>query len=157
KKTFALQQPCLIPKLVCYGTPRFTRTQFQADIQELKKKFQQRGYPSVRIVTNDPRLSFQRNTKTVDVVITIDQRRRIDVVFEGHDRGVVSDDQLRQQLTFNEAGSADDVEIAESARALTTYLQTRGYFDARVTWTRERIDTEPRPGSKEPGLHFDRI
>src|SRR5690606_25830789 len=79
------------------------------------------------------------------------------IKFEGHDPDAISEEALRRQLTFDEAGSADDVESAESARALTTYLQSRGYFDAKVTWTRERVDIEPRPGTNELGVHFDRI
>lgn len=157
RDVFKLPEQCLIGPLVCYGTPRFTRAHFQSAVQKLKQLFQQRGYPAVRIQTSDPRLSFDRRRKVVDLVVTIDQRRHIDVQFEGHDPDVVTDEQLRAQLTFNEAGSADDVEIGESARALTTYLQTRGFFDARVTWLRERIDTEPRPGSGGTGVHLDRI
>jgi outer membrane protein assembly factor BamA len=157
RDTFKLKEQCLLGPLVCYGTPRFTRTQFQEDIAELKQKFQTRGYPSVRIITSDPRLTIDRNRKAVDVVVTIDQRRNIDVDFEGADPDAVTADQLRKQLTFDLAGSADDVEIAASARALTTYLQTRGFFDAHVTWTRERIDTEPRPNTQDAGVHLDRI
>ena len=71
--------------------------------------------------------------------ITIDQRRQLDVEFDGVDPTSISDEQLREQLTFDRRGSADDVEAGESARAITTYLQARGYFDARVTWTRERF------------------
>lgn len=158
RETFKLDRQCVFGKsILCYGTPRFTRAQFQEDLQELKRKFQTRGYPSVRIVPSDPRLSFDRKRKVVDIVVTIDQRRHIDVRFDGHERAGIEEQLLRKQLTFDLAGSADDVEIGESARALTTYLQTRGFFDARVTWTRERIDTEPRPGTTEPGIHLDRI
>jgi hypothetical protein len=157
RDVFKPPKNCLIFKIGCIGTAPFTRTWFQQRVQELKQRFQQRGYPSVRVVTSDPRLGLSRKRKEVDVVVTIDQRRNIDVTFEGHDPDAVTDVQLREQLTFNEAGSADDVEIAESASALTTYLQSRGYFDARVTWTRERIDTEPRPNTRDVGVHLDRI
>ncbi len=155
REVFAPDERCLL--FVCYGTAPFSRARFQEDIGELKQKFQTRGYPSVRVIASDPRLAINRNNNVVDVVVTIDQRRSIDVLFEGHDRDVVPDDQLRKQLTFDIAGSADDVEIGESAKALTTYLQTRGYFDAHVTWTRERIDTEPRPNTQDAGVHLDRI
>ena len=157
RELFKLPERCLAFGVACYGTPRFTRDQFQKNIQKLKKLFQERGYPSVRIIASDPRTTVQRNTKVINVEITIDQRRNIDVAFDGYDRDAVTDEQLRKQLTFNLAGSADEVEIGESARALTTYLQTRGFFDARVTWTRERVDTEPRPNTRETGMHLDRI
>ncbi len=156
RKAFELEDRCLIWK-VCYGTTRFTREAFQKNIQKLKKKFQDAGYPGVRIIASDPRLGVQHKSKLVDLVVTIDPRRKIDVSFEGYNRDVVADDQLREQLTFNLASSADEVEIGDSAKALTTYLQTRGYFDAHVTFTRERIDTEPRPGSNNAGIHLDKI
>lgn len=142
---------------ICRGKARFTREQFQKDLQTVKELFQKRGYPGVRVTSSDLRTSFDRNTKTVNPTLTIDQRRRVDIKFEGHDPDAISEEALRRQLTFDEAGSADDVESAESARALTTYLQSRGYFDAKVTWTRERVDIEPRPGTNELGVHFDRI
>lgn len=142
---------------ICRGKARFTREQFQEDLQAVKRLFQKRGYPGVRVTSSDLRTSFDRDANTVNPTLAIDQRRRVDVRFEGHDPDTISEEALRKQLTFDEAGSADDVESAESARALTTYLQSRGYFDAKVTWTRERVDLEPRPGTNETGVHFDRI
>jgi outer membrane protein assembly complex protein YaeT len=77
----------------------------------------------------------------VNPVLTIDQRRHTFVDFTGpYDKGAIQDEQLRKQLTFPEASSADDVEATNSAAAIQAYLQTRGYFDARVTWARERLD-----------------
>ncbi|MCX5743553.1 MAG: BamA/TamA family outer membrane protein, partial [Proteobacteria bacterium] len=83
--------------------------------------------------------SFDRRTKRVTFTVTIDPRRLLSVVFEGHDPNTVPDDQLLEQLTFNVAGSSDDVEAQESAKAIVTSFQTRGFFDARVTWSRERF------------------
>jgi len=142
---------------VCRGKARFTREQFQADLQTVREKFHRRGYPGVRITASDLRQSFDRKEHEVNPTLTIDQRRRVDVDFVGIDPDVVSHETLRRQLTFDEAGSADDVEAAESAHALATYLQTRGFFDARVTWSRERVDVAPRPDTTEVGMHFDQI
>ncbi len=47
-------------------------------------------------------------------------------------------------LTFDAAGSADDVEAESSARALVAFLQARGYFDARVTFDRQRLENFDR-------------
>src|SRR5205823_11359964 len=38
------------------------------------------------------------------------------------------------------SGSTDDVEAQASAAAIAAYLQTRGLFDARVTYRREQKD-----------------
>ena len=74
----------------------------------------------------DPLTSFDRRSRTVRFTITIDTRRKLDVHFEGVDFDVISDEDLRAQLTFNEAASSDDVEANESAKALTAHLQTLG-------------------------------
>ncbi len=129
---------CLIGKRICWGILRFTRAQHTLDVQAVVDLFHDRGFPAVRVRSDfDPGMSIDRRTHTVRFSITIDPRRRLDVVFEG-DRSP-SDPTLRKQLTFNKAASADDVEANDSAKALAAYLQSRGYFDARVTWTRERF------------------
>ncbi|HEY5920392.1 MAG TPA: POTRA domain-containing protein, partial [Kofleriaceae bacterium] len=156
KKVFE-HEKCML-SVLCFGEARFTREQFQKDLLTVREKFHTAGFPGVRITSSDLRASFQRRgEKKVNPVLTIEQRRRVDVDFEGFDPDVISDEALRKQLTFNEAGSADDVETAESAKAITTYLQTRGFFDARVTWSRERRDIEPRPGTNDAGVHFDKV
>lgn len=131
---------CLIFSL-CWGHARFKRTQHQQDIQDVAELFHQRGFPAVRVRTDfDPLTSFDRRTKRVNFTVTIDTRRQLDVKFEGYDENAVSDQDLRKQLTFDQAASSDDVEAAASAKNITTYLQGRGYYDARVTWWRERFE-----------------
>lgn len=130
---------CLLS--ICFGSARFTRAQHQADLKRLTELYKKRGFPGVRVQsTFDPKL-VDHTTKTVKYTLVIDERRHIDVVFEGHDPDRISDDKLREALTFDSAGSADDVEVANSAAKLTEYLQGRGYFEARVTWKRERFKT----------------
>jgi len=132
---------CIVGKgRLCFGSARFKRTRHQADIQAVVDLFRQRGYPAVRVRTDfDPLTSFDRRKKQVDFTITIDQRRRLEVVFEGQSEAVTIEN-LEKQLTFDQAASADDVEAHESAKAIAAYLQGRGFFDARVTWTRERFE-----------------
>ena len=155
RRIFAHTQRCFIGG-ICIGGG-FSRSQYQADIQTVKERFQKAGFPGVRVQASDPRTTINRDKKTVNPVITIDPRRRIEVDFEGYDRDAINVTDLEKQLTFNAAGSADDVEAANSARAIETWLQTRGYFDAHVTYTRERVDLEAKPGSNEQGLHFDKV
>jgi outer membrane protein assembly factor BamA len=155
RKIFESTRRCLVGG-ICFGGG-FSRDQYQKDIQTLKKRFQRAGYPGVRVVASDPRATINRETKTVNPVITVDPRRRVEVDFEGYDRDAISSEDLRKRLTFDDVGSADDVEALESARVITTYLQTRGYFDAHVTFTRERVDIEGKPNTNEPGVHYDRL
>jgi len=137
-KLFRHSGTCLL--WICVGQARFKRSQHQADIQKVVDLFHTRGYPAVRVRTDfDPRVSFDRRSNTVPFVVTIDQRRQLEVVFEGQSEAILITD-LEKQLTFNQAASSDDVEANESAKALAAYLQSRGYFDARVTWIRERFE-----------------
>ncbi|HEV7558701.1 MAG TPA: POTRA domain-containing protein, partial [Kofleriaceae bacterium] len=139
KDVFKHTRRCIIATL-CYGTLRFTQKQHEEDKKAVVELFHKAGYPAVRVQTDvDYKTSFDRRSKTVPFTIRIDQRRRVDVVFEGNDPDALTDEQLRGQLTFAQAQSADDVEAGDSARAITKYLQGRGYFDAKVTWTRERF------------------
>jgi len=127
--------------LFCFSESRFTRARHLEDIQRVVQLFQNLGFPEVRVRTSfeqDPQAAFNRKTRSVDFTVTIDPRRQIDVKFEGHDPDSVSEPELREHLTFNSAASSDDVEANNSARSLAGYLQSRGWFEARVTWTRER-------------------
>jgi outer membrane protein assembly factor BamA len=128
-----------------FGAARFTRARHLEDLQHVVELFQRRGYPAVRVHTSfeqDPTSAFNRRTRAVDFTVTIDPRRRVDVRFEGNPESV-TDDQLRGQLTFNATASSDDVEASSSARAIVSYLQSRGWFDAHVTWVRVRNQNLP--------------
>ncbi|MBZ0238811.1 MAG: hypothetical protein K8M05_41255, partial [Deltaproteobacteria bacterium] len=133
---------------------RFTYARYLADIDRITTMFQRRGYPSVRVIHDfDPLTSFDRRTRKVDVRVTIDPRRKLDVVFEGNDKSSFPDDELTKQLTFASSGTADDVEVASSARALERYYQSRGYFDVAVTSERVRLGAFDRVVYRiEPGL-----
>lgn len=157
KANFKHDRRCIIAAIgLCIGGG-FSRVDYQDDIKSVRERLQTLGYPGVRIQASDPSSTIDRTKHTVNPVISIDPRRRVEVEFVGVDRDLFSESSLRKQLTFNAAGSADDVEAADSAKALTDYFQTRGYFDAHVTWARERIDQEPRPNTNEVGVHFDRV
>ena len=156
---FVHERCALSLPFACIGQDRYTRRRYQEDLARLKAKFHALGYFSARIqsslLTELAPSAIDRRTRTVNPVLTIDQRRHTFVDFSGrYSKDSITDEQLRKQLTFAEAGSADDVEAANSARALQAYLQTRGYFDARVTWSRERLDIFDRVTfTIEPGQH----
>src|SRR5690606_29291774 len=90
------------PLFVCISKGGFSRQQLQKDVQALITRYQNRGYPGVRIRTDyDPRHSFRRDSKTVNFNVYVTERQRIDVEFRGNDKKSAPDDQLRKQLTFN--------------------------------------------------------
>jgi outer membrane protein assembly factor BamA len=140
---------------LCWQGARFSRTRYQEDVQHVVDLLQKRGFPAVRVHTDfetDPKSCFNRATHGVDLRVTVDPRRRLDLRFEGNDPDSVPEDQLREHLTFNEALSTDDVEATNSATSIAAWLQGRGWFDAHVTWTRERYQD-----GRDPQASFDRI
>jgi outer membrane protein assembly factor BamA len=140
RERFRHRGTCFFGDWICFGRPRFTRARHNSDLQQVAAMFRALGYPAVRVRSDySPEVSIDRRTQTVRFAVTIDPRRRLDIQFEGYIPGTVTVEQLRRQLTFEEASSTDDVEAEESARALGAYLQGRGFFDARVTWNRERF------------------
>jgi outer membrane protein insertion porin family len=136
---FVEQKECLVWK-ICIGRARFTRQRHTEAIAKVVELYRKRGFPSVRVQSDfDPLTSFDRRTKKVRFTVRIDERRQIDVVFEGNDKGKFPDETLRKQLTFDDAASSDDFEVANSAAALVAYYQSKGRFDAQVTHNRERF------------------
>jgi outer membrane protein assembly factor BamA len=142
RERFIHRPVCFFGTIICLGnTTRFTRDRHLQDIADVLSDLHKLGYPAARVSTDyDPRnpgVSLDRTRKVVTFTITVDAQRRLNVLFEG-EHAAVPDEELTKRLTFDTAGSSDDVEAQTSADALTAYLQTRGYFDARVTWSRRR-------------------
>ncbi len=137
---------CLVPK-ACFGTTRFSRQTFLKDIQRLVDLYQKRGYPGVRIRHDyDPRHSFRRSDKTVNLRIEVRERRLINVEFEGNGQSFPREI-LLGKITLSDVASYDDVEVQTSADAIRAYYQDLGYFEAQVTWERELF----------PEVNFERI
>jgi outer membrane protein assembly factor BamA len=127
---------------------RFSEEELNDALQRVVDIYQKRGYPGVRVRTDlDFRHTDNFNSKrqTVDFTVIVNERRRIEVLFEGHDRADVPADRLRALLTFQAEGSYDEVEVSTSAEAIRRYFQSRGYYEAQVTY--ERVDLD----------EFDRI
>lgn len=127
---------------------RFSQEELNEALQRVVEIYQGRGYPGVRVRTDlDFRHSdnFNPKTQTVDFTVIVNERRRIEVLFEGYDRSAVPEQRLRALLTFQAEGSYDEVEVSASADAIRRYFQSRGHYEAQVTY--ERVDLD----------EFDRI
>jgi outer membrane protein assembly factor BamA len=126
---------------ICSVSTEYRRATFQESLKKIVDLFHRSQYPSVRVRTSDPVQGLDRRNKKISFLITIDPRRRVQVVFEN--AGSIPLQTLHDQLTFDDAQSADDLEANNSAAALTTFLQSKGFFDAHVTWTRESFAKPP--------------
>jgi outer membrane protein insertion porin family len=140
----------------------FTVPTLREDMSKVTDRYREIGYPGARVSsTYDPERSIDRRNKHVALVIKVNERKRIQVSFEGN-RGK-SASTLRDKLTLNERGAYDDYEVGNSADALQRYYQDQGYFFARVDWRRERISAneervvfriEEGPALKVRGVEF---
>ena len=112
--------------------------------RRLIKRYRQLGYVGARVTTDfNVARSVDRNAKNVVLGITVNERKKISVVFEGNQRK--SSSTLKDELTIFDSGSNDDYEAAASADALQRYYQQQGFFFARVEWRREALSaTEER-------------
>ena len=117
----------------------FTTTRLKEDLAKLTKQYNALGYPAARVRSDfTPEKSIDRATGRVNLTITVREGRRLEVVFEGNNN--LSAEKLRNVLTFNEAGSLDEFEMEESANRLRDYYQSEGYFLAKVTFKRKRLE-----------------
>jgi outer membrane protein assembly factor BamA len=140
----------------CPSRRRFSRSRHQGDIEGLTAKYRRRGYPAARIRSDyDPATSFDRQSKTVDFTLRIDERRQIAVEFQGN--SAFSHDALARLLTFDAAASADDLEAAASALAVQRFYQQRGWFDAAVSWERDRKRIEGAGGAGDRAFDLIRF
>jgi outer membrane protein assembly complex protein YaeT len=119
----------------------FTQKQLRADVDGLVKRYRELGYIGARVSTDfSLQRSIDRRAKNVHLGLTVNERKRIDVAFEGN--ASQSAGSLRDELTLLERGSYDDYELSASADALQRYYQQHGHFFARVDWRRERISAD---------------
>lgn len=142
---------------------RFSQEELNQAVQRVVEIYQELGYPAVRVRHDlDYRHSdnFDPRRKTVSFTVTVNERRRIDVQFEGADPVRFPADRLRALLTFADEGSYDEVEVSASAEAIRRHFQARGHFEAQVTYERvafqdfDRIVFTIHPG---PELEVARV
>jgi outer membrane protein assembly complex protein YaeT len=117
---------------------RFKVTQMREDARAAEKELHDAGYPAARVL---PRFDFavdaDRKSHRIRLPVTILVKRKVEVSFEGNH--TMTDRELRAQLTLYSAGAYDDVELAESAKAIQREYQKRGYFEAAVTYRRSHL------------------
>ncbi len=126
------------------GPEAFTAKRLRDDLALLTKRYRQLGYVGARVTSDfNVAKSVDRNAKNVALGITINERKKIGVAFEGNQRK--SSSTLKDELTIFDRGSYDDYEAGASADALQRYYQQQGFFFARVEWRREPLSaTEER-------------
>lgn len=116
----------------------FTARTLRDDIAALVKRYRALGYAGARVSSDFSLIrSIDRKAKNVRLALTINERKKIAITFEGNQRK--SAGTLKDELTLFDRGAYDEYEIAASADSLQRYYQQQGYFFARVAWRRETI------------------
>ena len=114
---------------------RFKVSQMRDDAHKAEKILHDAGFPAARVVPDfDFARDADRKTHRIVLPVRVTLKRRVDVKFIGN--RAIAARELRDALTIFSAGAFDDVELAESARALVKEYQKHGFFEARVTFHR---------------------
>ncbi len=121
-----------------YIKPCFSKDALNRSLTEIKRFYQSQHFPSVQVKSDfDVRTSPDRASKRVNLPVIINERKKVDVAYEGNDWA--SSEDLDDQLTLDAAGSADDEEVETSADSMRAWYQSEGFFQALVTWERTRL------------------
>jgi outer membrane protein insertion porin family len=117
---------------------RFSKDALNRGLDRIKKFYQVQHFPNVRVRSDfDVRTSPDRATKRVNITVIINERKKVDIAYEGNNWA--HSDDLDKQLTLDAAGSSDDEEVQTSADSLRLWYQSQGFFQALVTWERARL------------------
>ncbi|HEY2728456.1 MAG TPA: POTRA domain-containing protein [Polyangia bacterium] len=119
----------------------FTQKQLREDVEKVVKKYRALGYVGAR-VSHDFNLqqSIDRSAKNVRLGLMINERKRIQIAFEGNAHK--GEGTLKDKLTMFDRGSYDDYELSASADGIQRYYQQEGYFFARVEWRRDHLSAD---------------
>jgi translocation and assembly module TamA len=126
---------------------RFSLQQMRDDAQKAERELRERGYPAARVVPQFDAKDIDEKNEQVVLPVRVIEKKKVIVKFLGN--RVLSDKQLRDELTIYQTGAYDDVELGESARAVHRLYQQHGYFEAEVNFSRRR-----EQGSSEEEVTF---
>jgi len=113
-------------------------------LDRLRKKYQKQNRWLVQISAAH---TYHPVTNALDYTIEVEPGPRVDIIVEGFrvSRGV-----LKRNVPVYQENALDDDLLNEGRRNLLNYLQTRGYFDAKVS-----VKRTEQPGGKELRVIYD--
>ncbi|MGE5324846.1 MAG: POTRA domain-containing protein, partial [Actinomycetota bacterium] len=106
-------------------------------LRRLRKHFQSEKRLEAQVVMSERKYHPENNT--LDYTFDINRGPVVDVRVEG---AKVSGGKIRKLVPVYEENAVDDDLLNEGARNLRDYLQNKGYFDVKVSYTRKQ-----QPGS----------
>ena len=116
----------------CLWLGRTGTERINEDFKRLIEEYQSKDYVGVRLTKREIHPDHAR--KLVDLDLAIEERKRVSLRFSG--RKSISEKELRKPeiMTIFRDNYASANELDESARNIFRLYQSRGFFDARVSW-----------------------
>jgi outer membrane protein insertion porin family len=109
---------------------RLTQDRLTSGLQKLRKKYTSQKRLESQIAIADRR--YREDDNVVDFTFRIERGPVVDIAVEGTS---VSSRQLRKLVPVFEENAVDEDLLNEGRRNIRDYLQTQGYFDAKVNFT----------------------
>ena len=108
-------------------------------LERLRKRYQRRDRLEAQVAV--VHREYHENTDTLDYVFGIERGPKIDVAVEGARirKGII-----KRYVPIYEENAVDEDLLNEGRRNLRDYLQTKGYFDAKVDVTEKQVDPDER-------------
>ena len=123
---------------------RFSLQRMRDDARKAEQQLKDRGYPAARVLPEfDEKRDADATRRRVNLPVKVSEKRRVVVKFVGNRE--ISEKDLRDQLTIFTTGAYDEIELEESAKSIQRYYQQHGYFEARITFRRRRVDAPGKP------------
>ena len=113
-------------------------------LERLRKHYQQNAHleAQVSLIARQ----YHPETKRLDYIFEVEQGPTVDITTEGDG---VSKGQLRKLVPVFQENSVDDDLLNEGRRNLRDYLETKGYFDAKV-----EVERRPVPDSNHLNIIY---
>lgn len=132
------------------GKP-YTSAATQNGLSGIRKLYQKENYLSVSTAISS--IKYEPSKNAADVELTINAGPKVTISISG---AAVSRDDLHKLIPVYEEGSLDEELLVEGQRNLVDYFQSRGYFDATVTYppavtdaTSTKIEYRVDPGQRQ--------
>jgi outer membrane protein assembly complex protein YaeT len=120
---------------------RFSLQRMREDAQKAERELRERGFPAARVVPRfDEKKDVDAKNEQVVLPVQVIEKKKVEVKLIGN--RALSDKELKEQLTIYENGAYDELELAESAKAIHRYYQQHGFFEAEVTFSRRRVNDQ---------------
>src|SRR4051812_10649404 len=105
-------------------------------LQRLRKKYQKQHRLEAQV--SIAKKAFDAQDNTVDYTFDIQRGPRVDIRVEG---ARIRSGLVKKYVPVYEENAVDDDLLNEGRRNLRDYLQTKGFFDAEITFTADRNPT----------------